>query len=263
MALITTPRGPLHVVAAGQGEPLLLIHGFPLDHRMWSAQIEHFSDRFLVLAPDLRGYGQSAPLTGPVTLPDFAQDLLVVLEHFAASRPATICGLSMGGYLAWQLIRHWPDRISRLVLCHTRSAADSPETARGRRLAGEGIRQSGPNAFLQAMLERVLGATTREHHPAVVAAVWKWMLEAPSESLIHTLNALANRPDATPWLAAITCPVLVIAGAEDPITPAAEMQLMAGQIPGSEFVLLDEVGHLSPCESPQRFNAVLRAFLEK
>ncbi len=262
MVQISTPRGPLHVVVKGEGEPLLLIHGFPLDHRMWSAQIEYFSKEFQVLAPDLRGFGRSAPLSGTVTLTEFAQDLQLVLEQVVASRPATICGLSMGGYIAWQLVHQWPKQVARLVLCHTRSAADSPEIARGRRIAGEGIRQSGPAPFLQAMLERLLGSTTRASRSATVSAVQQWMKEAPPESLVQTLDALATRPDATPWLPAITCPVLVIAGAEDPITPPAEMQQMSEQIPGSQFILLDEVGHLSPCESPTRFNAVLQEFLQ-
>jgi pimeloyl-ACP methyl ester carboxylesterase len=258
---IQTANARIAVEVTGQGEPLLFIPGFPLDHRMWSAQIDHFSRSFQVLAPDLRGYGGSSAQVTPVTMHDLAGDLIQMLDQLAPNQSVTVCGLSMGGYIAWQLVHHWPQRVERLVLCHTRSAADSPETARGRRLAMEGIRQSGSDAFLSAMLERLLAPQTKKQSPTLVAKVRKWMDEAAAESLVRTLDALAQRPDATPWLAAIDCPCLVIAGSEDPITPATEMREMAEQIRGAEFVLLDGVGHLSPCESPDRFNAALEAFM--
>lgn len=261
MHVVKTPAGEVAAEVLGSGHPVLFIPGFPLDHRMWSAQLKLFAQDFQVIAPDLRGFGASAPLVGPASMRAFAEDLIAVMERFAPDTPFTVCGLSMGGYIAWQLVHAWPERIARLILCHTRAAADSPETARGRRLASEGIRQAGPTAFLEAMLERLLGNTTRLQQPELVARVRTWMSEAAPESLRHTLEALAQRPEATPWLERITCPTLVIAGSEDPITPAAEMQELAGRIAGSQFVLLDQVGHLSPCEAPDRFNALLQKFL--
>lgn len=261
MHVVQTPTGQIAAEVLGSGKPVLFIPGFPLDHRMWSAQLNSLAQDFQVIAPDLRGFGASAPLVGPVSMRAFAEDLIAVMEHFAPGKPFTVCGLSMGGYIAWQLARHWPERIARLVLCHTRSAADSPETARGRRIASEGIRQAGPTAFLEAMLERLLGNTTRREQPELVTRVRSWMSEAAGESLLQTLHALADRPEATPWLQDLHCPTLIIAGAEDPITPPAEMQEMASRIAGSQFTLLEQVGHLSPCEAPAKFNALLRKFL--
>jgi 3-oxoadipate enol-lactonase len=263
MTEVQTANARIVVKAAGQGEPLLFIPGFPLDHRMWSAQVDFFSRSFRVLAPDLRGYGQSSTQATPVTMHDLAGDLIAVLDQLAPNQQVTVCGLSMGGYIAWQLVHFWPQRVARLVLCHTRSAADSPETARGRRIAIEGIRQSGPDAFLSAMLDRLVAPQTKDRNPETVNAIRQWMQEAPVASLVHTLDALAQRPDATPWLKEINCPTLVIAGSEDPITPPGEMRTMAEQIAGSQFVLLEEVGHLSPCESPDQFNQILAAFLRK
>lgn len=263
MPEVQTANARIVLEVAGEGEPLLFIPGFPLDHRMWSAQVKFFSRSFRVFAPDLRGYGRSSAQAAPVTMHDLARDLIEVLDQLAPNQPVTVCGLSMGGYVAWQLVHCWPQRVARLVLCHTRSAADSPETARGRRLAMEGIRQSGPEAFLSAMLERLVAPQTKERNPETVTAIRQWMQEAPAESLVRTLDALAQRPDATPWLEEIRCPTLVIAGSGDPITPPSEMRTMAEQIAGSQFVLLDGVGHLSPCESPERFNQTLEAFLSK
>jgi len=263
MMKVQTTNTQIAVAIAGQGEPLLFIPGFPLDHRMWSAQIDYFSRSFQVLAPDLRGYGGSSAQATPATMYGLAFDLIEVLDQLVPNLAVSVCGLSMGGYIAWQLVHHWPRRVSRLVLCHTRSAADSPETARGRRLAMEGIRQSGPEAFLSAMLDRLVAPQTKVRNPETVTAIQQWMQEAAPESLIRTLDALAQRPDATPWLEEIQCPTLVIAGSEDPITPPSEMRTMAEQIAGSQFVLLEGVGHLSPCESPERFNQTLEAFLSK
>ncbi|MFN5320523.1 MAG: alpha/beta fold hydrolase [Planctomycetota bacterium] len=262
MIVIQTSLGQVAVKVLGEGEPVLLIPGFPLDHRMWEPQLGTLARSFQVIAPDLRGFGASSQLDGPVSMRAFAEDLVEVLDHVAPDKQFHVCGLSMGGYIAWQLIRHWPDRVARLVLCHTRSAPDSPETARGRRLAMEGIRHSGPAPFLQAMLERVLGSTTRADQPELVARVREWMAEAPPESLIQTLDALATRPDATPWLESLACPTLVVAGAEDPITPAEEMREMAARISGSRFEVLEKVGHLSPCEAPETLTALLLEFLQ-
>ena len=261
MLQVQTANAQLAVEVAGQGELLLFIPGFPLDHRMWSAQIDFFSESFRVLAPDLRGYGKSSAQAGPVTMHDLARDLIEMLDQLAPNQQVTVCGLSMGGYIAWQLVHHWPQRVARLILCHTRSAGDSPETARGRRIAIEGIRQSGPNGFLAAMLERLVAPQTKERNPEAVATIRQWMQEAPAESLVRTLDALAERPDATAWLEEVSCPTLVIAGSEDPITPAGEMRMMSERIRDAQFVLLDGVGHLSPCEMPERFNEVLQVFL--
>lgn len=125
----------------------------------------------------------------------------------------------------------------------------------------EGIRQTGPEPFLAAMHDRLLGSAIRAHDPAAVFRIHQWMREAQPDSLVATLEGLAERPDATPWLAAIDCPALVIAGAEDRITPADEMREMAGKIARSRFVLLEGVGHLSPCEAPEQFNRELLQFL--
>lgn len=261
MRFVQTSSSRIAVDVTGEGEPLLFIHGFPLDHRMWQAQTVHFSRKYQVLAPDLPGYGLSSPLEGPYTLHDTAAGLIEVLEKLAPGKRVTVFGLSMGGYIAWQLVHRWPERIARLVICHSRSAADTPETARGRRIAIEGIRQSGPAAFLAAMLGRLLAPQTQAAQPAVVSAVQGWMQQASPESLTWTLDAIAGRPDSTPWLAAIQCPTLILAGSEDPITPAAEMRELAGQIRSSRFVELPDAGHLSPCECPARFNSLLEDFL--
>lgn len=258
---IDISNAQINVEVKGRGQPVLLVHGFPFDHRMWSHQFAELGQRVQVIAPDLRGYGTSSALREPTSIARFAEELMEVLDRLPVESPADLCGLSMGGYIALQLVHRWPDRFRRLVLCHTRSAADSVETARGRRLAIEQIRRRGPADFLAAMAEKLIAPSTASNSPEKRAEMMQWLAEASPESLVHTLDALATRPDATPWLGSLPLPVLVVAGNEDGITPAAEMREMAEKIPQARFIALPDCGHLSPLERPGEFNAQVLQFL--
>ena len=117
-----------NVVDQGVGQPLLLIHGFPLDHTMWQFQIEDLSRDFRIIAPDLRGFGSSDLSDAPMSMADFADDLERLLTELGIDSPVNICGLSMGGYIAWEFWHRHPQRLSRLILCdcllYTSDAAD-------------------------------------------------------------------------------------------------------------------------------------------
>jgi pimeloyl-ACP methyl ester carboxylesterase len=124
----------LHVLVRGTGLPLVFAHAFPLDHSMWSAQIERFAGQAQVIAPDLRGFGSSGVTPGTVTMEQMADDLAEVLDQLGVTEPIVLCGCSMGGYAAFQFARKYPGRLRGLVLCNTRFAADSPRLARGDRI---------------------------------------------------------------------------------------------------------------------------------
>src|SRR4051812_47482628 len=121
----------LNVVQRGNGTPLLLAHGYPLDHTMWRGQLDGLADGCRVIAPDLRGFGASGVTPGVVTMEQLADDMARLLEALQIKDPIVFCGLSMGGYVAWQFaLRHRP-RLARLILCDTRAMADPPEAAAG------------------------------------------------------------------------------------------------------------------------------------
>ncbi len=109
----------LNVIERGSGPPLLLVHGFPLDHQMWRGQIDELAEDFRVIAPDLRGFGASDATEGTVTMQQFADDLANLLDQLSVQQPVRLCGLSMGGYIAWQFWRRHGDRLSHLILCDT------------------------------------------------------------------------------------------------------------------------------------------------
>lgn len=251
------------VAVGGQGKPMLLVHGFPLDNRMWRYQIDHFQTQYQVIAPDLRGFGKSGPLEAGASMQSFAEELIEMLDALEVKGPVILCGLSMGGYIAWQLARRWPNRFSHLIMCNTRAAADPAEIARARRIAAQGILANGSSGFIQEQMKRLVCETTSIHNPDVIDLVQSIMAATNPTSIAGALIALADRPDATPWLADITQPTLVIAAEEDVITPPAEMRAFADLIPNKKFVEIPEAGHLSPLEQPQAVNQAIQDFLQE
>ena len=131
MQQIAVPNGTIGVFAQGRGEPILFVHGFPLTHGMWRSQIDAFGKSYRVIAPDLRGFGESnltdATASTTLTMEAFADDLHVLLHAVFVDRPVVLCGLSMGGYIAWQFLAKYRDQLKALILCDTRATGDSSE----------------------------------------------------------------------------------------------------------------------------------------
>ena len=247
---------------------VLFIHGFPFDHSMWRHQVEALPG-WECLAPDLRGAGVTdAPPPPPPADPDdysmaaYARDLTALLDKQSIQR-VVLCGLSIGGYIAFELLRQIPARVRAAILCNTKSAADTPEAKRGRDVLAEKARSLGARAVAQELIPKVLGRETRERRPDVVGEVTQMMERQPVAGIVGALHALRERPDSTPLLERIRVPVLVVAGADDQITPAQGMREMASAIPGAEFVVIPDAGHLAPLEQPDAVNSAMTAFLTK
>lgn len=247
---------------AGSGDRVLLfVHGFPLDHHQWQPQLDHFVHSYRVIAPDLRGLGHSF-ITGDdvtVTMEQHADDLVAILDHLQVVSPVIYIGLSMGGYVAWQMVRKYPQRLAALVQAHTRIATDTPAQAVARHnLAAQTLSEQSSRAVLETMLPRLVPSSAPT---AVVDAIMTMAQTASPAGLAANLRGLALRPDATTILPTIRLPVLAISGDLDAISPPQEMQDWADQIPDSRFISLPNVGHLSPLEDFQAFNQCLAEFL--
>jgi pimeloyl-ACP methyl ester carboxylesterase len=252
----------LHVHERGKGTPLLLVHGFPLDHSMWQGQIEDLSKSFRVLAPDLRGFGTSTVTPGTVTMEQHADDLARLLEALAIREPVVFCGLSMGGYVAWQFaLKHRP-RLTRLILCDTRAIADSPEVAKGRLTTADRVLKEGAGVVAESMLGKLFAPQTIEAKPALVEKTKQVMLKTPPEGIAAALRGMAQRPDVTPRLAELDLPALVICGEHDAISTPQEMRGIAENLPDAKFVEIKNAGHMSPLEQPPAVNAAIREFLK-
>lgn len=246
--------GTLAVLDQGSGPPVLLVHGFPLDHSMWSGQIEALSARCRVIAPDLRGFGGSGVAEGIATMEGFADDLARLLDALQIDEPTTFVGLSMGGYIAWQFWRRHADRLGRLVLCDTRALPDADETARGRLLTAERVLVQGPSVIAEPMLERLFAPETRAAQAACIESVRRVILGTSPLSIAAALRGMAQRVDATPWLPLLDVPTLVVCGEHDAISPPTEMRALAAALPRANYVQLDGVGHMAPLEDPAAFN---------
>lgn len=253
---------PLHFVEAGRGSPLLLVHGFPLDHSMWTGQIDELSSQCRVIAPDLPGFGQSdAMLDDTAAMEQFADDLARLLDELGIDEPITFCGLSMGGYIAWQFWKRHADRLARLILCDTRAASDSEEMARGRRLAAARVLEEGAAEFVNAMIPKLFGENTVRDKPSIIEATRSVMLATPRLSVAAALRGMAERADMSAELANINVPALVICGQHDAISRSEEMQTIAAAMPDSQFFEVADAGHMAPLEQPDRVNKAIRKFL--
>jgi pimeloyl-ACP methyl ester carboxylesterase len=251
----------LRTIDEGAGTPVLFVHGFPLSHSMWRAQIDLLRDKYRAIVPDLRGFGQSSVTAGTVTMEQFADDLAELLDTLGVKQPVVLCGLSMGGYIAFQFVKKYRSRLRGLVLCDTRSIPDSADGAAGRRKLAATLLEKGAQAALDAMQPKLFAAATPERMPAVVEEVRQMILATSPQGMSAALLGMAERPDSSPVLPTIDVPTLVLAGAEDRISPPDEMRQIAGAIPGARFVEIPQSGHLAPMENPAAVNAALQEFL--
>lgn len=242
----------------GKGDPLLLLHAFPLSGRMWDGQIGRLGP-WRCLVPDLSGFGASEP-AAVNRMSSFARDAVALLDHLGIER-AVLMGLSMGGYAALAFAEAFSERLRGLILADTRAGADSPE-ARERRLAGaQEVLEKGSGFLPDALVPKLLGATTRASNPGLVEQVRQWVAEAPPAGVAAAQRGMAMRPDRTSVIPRIAAPTLVIVGEEDELTPPAESRIMASAIPGAELAVVPGAGHLSNLEQPEAFNRVVSGFL--
>ena len=244
----------------GKGLPLLFVHGFPLSREAWRRQAAALRASWRVLAPDLPGFGESEARTGPATMDAFAADLEGLLRHLAAGA-VVLVGHSMGGYVALAFARLYPEMLRGLVLVGTRAGPDTPEAAAARRATAAKVEAGGAGVVIDAMAPKMLSPANRD--PGMARAVREFMAGASREGVIGALLGMAARPDATPGLAGIHVPVLVVTGQDDVLIPPAESEALAKAIPGARLGIIPGAGHLVAFERPEAFNGILEAWLPK
>jgi pimeloyl-ACP methyl ester carboxylesterase len=256
---IRTAGARLAVHVRGTGAPLLFVHGFPLDHEMWSHQLAHL-DEWRCIAPDLRGAGASEAPRDGYTMGDYAADLAGVCDALGVTA-AVCCGFSMGGYVLFELFRHRPELFRALILCDTRSEPDTADGRRGRDEQAALVEREGAAALTDVLVPKLLGATTRSRNPEVVETVRMMGRRQPVRGVVGALGAMRDRSDATPLLPRIAVPTLVVCGVEDQVTPPAGALAMAQRMPQARYVEIEWAGHLAPLEQPDRVTRAVREFL--
>ena len=188
------------VMDQGLGPAILFVHGFPLDHTMWTAQIEEFSKTNRVIAPDLRGFGGTDGALYAVSMEQFADDMSELLLALQVDRPMTFCGLSMGGYVGFQFAIRHPDWLGRLILCDTRAAADSADAAANRLKMADIVIKEGPEPVAWAMMPKLFGPATAQRQPAITEQVRKMVMGTNPITVAAAHRGMAIRPDVTSLL---------------------------------------------------------------
>jgi 3-oxoadipate enol-lactonase len=239
---------------------LLLLHAFPLNGNMWEGQLALADSGWHVIAPHLRGF--DGGLTDPpaASMDDYAGDVIDLLDALHIKQ-VVVGGLSMGGYVAFGVLRNAARYVQALILADTRSQADTPDGIAARARMLQLIQDKGPAGVAEEMIPKLLGTTTMQTRPAVVERVRSLALANPAEALAGGIRAMMTRPDSTPLLASIHVPTLIVVGEEDTVTPPAASEEMHKAIAGSELVRIPHAGHLSNLEQPEMFTAALAAFL--
>ena len=249
------------VLDAGRGPPVLLVHGFPLSHAMWAAQVKALGPRHRVIAPDLRGFGGSVVTDGTVTMERMADDLAALLDALGVREPVAYVGFSMGGYVGWPFLARHRGRVRALVACDTKASADTPEAAAGRRAMAERVLAEGPGVAADAMLPKLLAPGRAERDPSLAGTLRGMMLRTDPRGIAAAQRGMALRPDLRPTLGAIDVPTLVLVGEQDGLSTPAEMRALADAVPGATYREVPGAGHTAPMEAPEAVSAALAAFL--
>jgi pimeloyl-ACP methyl ester carboxylesterase len=246
----------LHYRDSGTSKDVvLLLHAFPLHSGMWSRQLAALEKRHRVVAPDYRGLGKSDVPPEASTMDLLAQDIRALLQHLRIER-AAVAGLSMGGYLSFELYRQAPSLFRGLALCDTRAGADTEEGKANREKFARTAIEKGLSWVADEMIPKLLRP---DPDPAAVKEVRSLVLGGTPAGVAAAQRGMARRPDSTETLGKISCPTLVIVGAQDQLTPPAESEKMAKAVKGAKLVKVPNAGHLSNIENPDAFN---KAFVE-
>ncbi|MHA5049652.1 alpha/beta fold hydrolase [Streptomyces sp. SD15] len=239
--------------------PLVLIHGHPFDHTMWAPQITAFSPTHRVIAPDLRGYGASPVVPGITPLATFAEDIAALLDDLGVTE-FVLAGLSMGGQIAMECHRQFPERIRGLVLADTFPAAETPEGRKARADMADRLLREGMRGYADEVLHKMVAPYADAE---VAAHVHRMMTATPAEGAAAALRGRAERPDYRDLLTRVTVPALVVVGADDEYTPVSDAEAMHAALPDSTLRVVESAAHMPNLERAEEFNGALAEFLTR
>jgi 3-oxoadipate enol-lactonase len=256
-------RAQIDVDDSGRGDAIVLLHGFPLSHKIWAVQVDALSKTHRVISPDLRGMGESSAPDGPYLMESLAADIAGVLDALSV-QTATIVGHSLGGYVALAFARMYVERVNALGLVCSRLRADTALEARGREALAERIeRENSIEPAIELYFPRLFAPQTRRHDPALVE---RTRALARRNSLIGAaamVRGMAMRAPADDITGDFGFPVLVVAGEHDEFISAAEAASVAGSFPNARLEVCTASGHVPMLEEPGRLGALLAEFVAK
>jgi 3-oxoadipate enol-lactonase len=249
---------------AGVGENVLvLVHGHPFDRSMWRPQVLEISSKgWRVIAPDLRGYGESSVIPGKTTLDIFATDIATLLDRLNIQE-IVIGGLSMGGQIVMEFCRLYPEQVRGVLLAATFPRGETEEGKRTRAKMADRLLREGMETYAEEVLPKMVAPRNIAALPAVAEHVRSMMRAAHPAGAAAALRGRAERPDYESALASLDVPALVVVGNEDAFTTRTDAEQMHLLLRRSELVWMEGVGHMPNLEREVEFNAALGRFLDR
>lgn len=242
----------LAYVRRGTGSPLVLIHGYPLDHTIWEEVIPVLERDFDLILPDMRGFGESTTLQSQYSIDDIALDISGLLDHLDLPKTA-IAGHSMGGYVALAFARLFPEKITGLGLISSQAVADPPDRKEGRYKTAADVAEKGVSIVAEAM-------TPKLSSDYGVQGLVRQLIERQSkDGMIGALKAMAEREDSTPLLASFSFPVVLIHGDADALIPIDRAREIKSAIPSAKFLELPGAGHMPMMEAADKTADALKS----
>ena len=243
-------------------KPIVFIHGFPYDHTMWDKQINELKSNYFCVTYDIRGLGQSPIGDGQYTVESFVDDLETIIAEFELHKPV-LCGLSMGGYISLRAVERNESNYSGMILCDTRSSADTDEGKIKRADNIKKINVVGVKQFVSDFVPICFSVKSITDSNEEYSKVLNKSLNSNAIGVKGCLLAMAGRTDTTNYLSKIKIPSLLLCGEDDRLTPPDVMELMAEQILGSQFEIVPGAGHMAPIENASFVNHRIKKFLSR
>lgn len=255
----------------GEGRTVVFVHGFPFDHTVWEPIIDILSGisgiggRFRFIAPDMRGFGETDSPPGTNSMELMADDIAELLDSLGLPQDEQIilAGLSMGGYVLMQFFRKYQGRLAGAIFCNTKTEADSDRAAQGRRIMAAALTPHGLADLADSMIPKLFCTQTFQYKREIVLALRERIQKQDVPGIAAAARGMADRPDTSCLLPEMKIPVLVVSGQNDSISPPESMQKMAAAIPGSEFAVIPNSGHLPMLENPNSLSEVIAGFLRR
>jgi len=235
----------------GAGTPLVLLHGYPLDHHLWDEVVPLLEDTFDVIVPDLRGFGESTITNSSPKIEDYAEDIAGMLDYLGIQK-AAIVGHSMGGYVALAFARLYPEHVSGLGLVSSQVLPDPPDRKEGRYKSAADVEENGIESVVATMTPKF---TSDEKLQGFARPM---MERQPPAAYVGALKAMAERPDSTPLLSKLEVPVVIIHGNADALIPFERAREVKAALPQAHLVEISGVGHMPMMEEKEKVAQGLR-----
>jgi len=245
----------------GDGPPLVLLHPFPAHHALWLPAAQSLTSRYRIILPDLRGHGESEIGDGPATMEKHATDLACLLDEAGVGR-AIFFGVSIGGYILFEFWRRYRGRVAALGLCCTRPQADADDARNTRLKNAELVLERGTEWFVDLMIPKLLGKSTQEVRPDLVAEARRMLLKMSPQDIAQVQQGMAARPDSIATLKTIHVPTLVMIGEEDTLVPRSDGELMRQHIANSRLAVIPKAGHFAVWEQAEAAGTLIRQFVD-